>query len=238
MEIYRTNEPDETSADERIVWLPITPTSDWPMKVAIYFRPDGTGSFDRFEEVEFSLSDEERESVDPFTSDDDVLLGIARRIFDEINPTLPLPYFDTNQLVDRPVEFVCGSQSDLEHITRSIFQSGIVKPYKAPQYEVTFYSYSTNEWYKDGIGPQYSKQKDVCALLKLVFEYNSFTGYYWEYNDGPFAAASSYSEQPQKISIVVPAPKPLEQQAARDNLISWLQGKLPQEDIRRIFRVR
>ncbi len=143
----------------------------------------------------------------------------------------------------KPIEFVCGSESELERLTQ-------LAAFILPEFKPLFERYSsfkviyesenayqcggiteeidTPDWYYDIV-----LSKQAQKLFDLIFEYNYFTGLQWEYNDGH--GYTGYDPLSYTIEISLQAPSQHERLEAVLELQSWLEGKLPDEEIRAYF---
>lgn len=155
----------------------------------------------------------------------------------------------------KAIEFIRGSKSELEKLTK-------LAAFTLPELRFLFERYSSfriiyesENYYQDGgvieaidwdyeviicteersikDGEEiFSKQAE--QLFNLIFEYNYFSGLYWEigtrkpkYNDC-FCVSET-------IEVKVESPAQHERLEAALELQSWLKGKLPEEEIRAYF---
>lgn len=143
------------------------------------------------------------------------------------------------------LEFVCGSESELKRLTRL---AAVTLPELRPLFEQYYgigVSYnSENDYHSGGVAEidtghwndhEVNLSKQAQQLFDLIFEYNFFTGLHWEYNDGPGGSYTSYEPLPYTIEVDVPAPTQHERLEAALELQSWLEGKLPDDEIRSYF---
>jgi hypothetical protein len=155
------------------------------------------------------------------------------------------------------IEFTCGSQSELERLTKL---AAFTLPELYPLFEdwqyININYKSANDYYKGGVyavGAKlllYRKDKNKDNILSqqsqqlfdLIFEYNYFTGIYWECLEEQYGHLNyfpngygGYYPAPHTISIKVNSPSQHERIEAALELQTWLEGKLPDDEIRAIF---
>ena len=150
----------------------------------------------------------------------------------------------------KATEFICGSQSELERLTKlaTYILPELYPLFEyCPSFQVIYKSES--EYHKGGVKEVcaedkngdlvlYSKDEDdedilsqqSQQLLDLIFEYNYFTGIEWEYNDGAYGYGG-HDPYPCTIEVEVYAPSQHERIEAALELQSWLEGKLPEAEI-------
>jgi hypothetical protein len=153
--------------------------------------------------------------------------------------------FDTYKVNNQDTEFVYGSQSELERLTK-------LAAFALPELASLFKEYSNlkftyeseNDYNYGGLakmeigspfGYTYSNiSKRVQNLFDVTFEYNLFTGLNWEYTDGQ-PDYTSYIPLSHTIEVEVQAPSQHEKLEAKFELQNWLKGKLPEEEIQFYF---
>lgn len=151
---------------------------------------------------------------------------------------------------NQKIEFICGSRLELERLTqlaafslpglRSIFRysssSSITLTYGSETYNQSGGVHST-------IRPEGLRENQVLyylwwrdqQLCNLIFKYNLFIGVDWlKYRSGSHGYPSHYF-QPCIINIEIQAPSQHERLEAEIELRSWLEGKLPEDEIESYF---
>ncbi len=76
--------------------------------------------------------------------------------------------------------------------------------------------------------------KQTQQLFNLIFEYNFCTGIDWVYNDGSHGYPG-YDPHPCAVQVEVQPPSQHERIEAAFELQSWLEGKLPKDEIESYF---
>lgn len=141
----------------------------------------------------------------------------------------------------KPIEFICGSESELKKLTQ-------IAAFTLPELQPLFDQYSgfeliyqsENEYRYGGIYKintenwqnEFILSKQAQKLFELIFEYNFFTGLRWEYNDGLRGCYTSYDPCSYTIETSLQAPSQHERLEAALELQTWLEGKLPDDEIR------
>lgn len=74
----------------------------------------------------------------------------------------------------------------------------------------------------------------MIELFELILDYNTPTGIHWEYHDCCSGRASN-SPWPNDIEVVVEKPSASEIQQAKEELRSWLQGKVTEREINHLL---
>lgn len=159
-----------------------------------------------------------------------------------------LPYIEDKELHDsfrtsdaiQPIEFLCGSESELKRLTQ-------LAAFTLPEFRPLFEQYSgfkliyesENDYHYGGIAQidtddwidEYEAilSRQAQQLFDLIFKCNFFTGLQWEYSDG--RGYTGYDPRPYTIEVEVHAPSQHERLEAALELHSWLEGKLSQEEI-------
>jgi hypothetical protein len=72
--------------------------------------------------------------------------------------------------------------------------------------------------------------RQLKQVFNLIFEWNSFTGFT---QGGGYGGPGfeGYEHFPLQITVEIPSPSPSERQQALLELRTWLEGKLPEEEI-------
>jgi len=141
------------------------------------------------------------------------------------------------------IEFICGSQLELEKLTKLAALTLPELQHLFEQSSMLTVTYeSDNRYGSGGIYEVISGEWDEVSLSKvaeklfnLIFEHNFFTGIYWEYNDGSTSGYPAYDPHAYDIEIEVQAPSQHERLEAALELRSWLEGKLPEDEIESYF---
>jgi hypothetical protein len=184
---------------------------------------------------------------------DDILYKPHKAFFEKVITVYhnELPKIENEDLYDPfdtkaatiPLEFVCGSESQLKRLTQL---AAVTLPELRPlfdQYSGFKVIYqSENDYYSGGVteidtrdwNNEVILSKQARQLFDLIFEYNFFTGLYWEYKDGRHDY-TGYDPSPYTIEVEVQASSQHERLEAALELQSWLEGKLPEEEIQSYF---
>jgi len=164
-----------------------------------------------------------------------------------VNKHLEDPFVTQDSLKEEETEFICGSLEELERVTRWICQTDPdlfrseweVKVRYSSSTEISdcdreyspIGAYAMAEGFQDEI--KYSSR--AKTLLDIVFEYNNFTGAFWEYNDMNGDRQSGYTQYPQTVIVSVCAPSAHERAEALLQLLDWLKGKVPESERRSLL---
>lgn len=224
------------------------------------FMPDGQGFYteDRYSSVfldpqELDWSDTLKQSTLPKVSDTkgaltewtEVEFGLFMEpIFDQAIDELDDPYFSPDGTDDKELSFTSGSQEELEQITRVICAtepSLFSQPVKWGE-NLTIRYEAAGDYSDGGFDAEYSYLPEgvplsqrITTLIELAYEYNSFTGHSWEYNDGAYDRQSGYDKSAITIEVEVPKPSAHEIMAAAAQLEEWLQGKVPTSELQSLL---
>ena len=217
----------------RVVAVPVTaePGCQWFEK--LYFRTDGTGFvWPGSEQKEFSWASLWEEPVDILSESLEMLSFLGRMVFDEFNAALKNPLIDPSALRDEPLEFINGSQQELETVTRWICHSGVGVSDERSGWSVVYSSPGVTRTNEGGLLEwTFQKSASLRELFNLAYEYNTFTGYHWEYNDNRSGHRASYDPEPFWIDFKFRQPSHDEQREAKRELRRWLGGKMTAAEI-------
>jgi len=173
------------------------------------------------------------------------LIPLCNRIFKEcLNPILENPFVEMDGTEPRnPIEFICGSEEDLRRITTWILQSDASLFDDAAIRTLTYLAIvpvdetrREDKPFSDAAltpGPAFEYEQYpecVSRLAEIAFEYNAFTGIYWEYLDFNFNRRDGWEAQPRDIRVQVQRPSEHEHAEALLNLADWLKGKAPNDE--------
>jgi hypothetical protein len=216
-----------------VIAVPITAEPDCRWFEMLYFRTDGTGFiWPGTEQTEFSWASLWEWPVDPLSESFELMSSLGRIVFDNFNATLKNPLIDPSALEDQPLEFINGSHEELETITRWICHSVVGVIDQRSGWSVT---YSSPDVTRNRVGGllqwTFTKSVGLQELFNLAYEYNTFTGYHWEYNDNKVGHQNSYDPEPIWITFEFREPSHDEQRAAKLELRRWLSGKMTREEI-------
>lgn len=224
------------------------------------FMPDGQGYYteDRYSSVfsdpkELDWSDSIQQSTLPKVSDTKGAITewteaefdlFMDSVFDEVIDELDDPYFSPDGTDDKELSFTSGSQEELEHITQVICATEISlfsQPIKWGE-NLTIRYEAAGDFSDGGFDSEYSYLPEgvplserIVTLLGLAYEYNSFTGHSWVYNDGAYDRQSGYDKSPITIEVEVPKPSAHEIMAAPAQLEEWLQDKVPANELQSLL---
>lgn len=137
------------------------------------------------------------------------------------------------------IEFIRGSELELKRLTKLAVTT-------LPELQLVFnhfswliVSYSSydsarhiGDIFVDETWSQLTVPKSAQQLFNIIFEYNFFTGFSWEEYDSGLPAYACYFRRPLRIIVEVQAPSQHERIEAALELQSWLEGKLPDDEIR------
>ena len=221
----------------RVIAVPVTAEPDCDQFELLYFRTDGTGFiWPGMEQTEFSWASLWEWPVDPLWESFELMSSLGRIVFDNFNATLKNPLIDPSALEDEPLEFINGSQEELETITRWICHSGAGASERRSGWSVTYSAPGVTRNKGGGLLEwAFSKSASLQELFNLAYEYNPFTGYHWEYNDEKVGHQYSYDPQPLRISFEFRQPSHDEQRAAKQELRRWLGGKMTATEIQHLL---
>jgi hypothetical protein len=141
------------------------------------------------------------------------------------------PYIDPDQLENSELNFLCGSEENLERMLTLICHAAIPIPLWDKYSELEFYVQSSTD---DGDEAQidydsmsYSsiwadvqnKFPTLAQHIENAFDTtlseNTPEGHSWEYNDGPYDRKSGYDRLPKRLTINISAPTAHEQICAK-----------------------
>jgi hypothetical protein len=141
------------------------------------------------------------------------------------------PYIDADELEDSPLNFLCGSEADLERMINLVCHAAIpmdvwgaeesidVEIFSATDdgdpARVAWDNMSYNTWEKVKEKLDADKLSFIETAFDVVLDENTPNGHTWEYNDGPYARASGYDRSPQYLTVTVSAPSAHEQICAK-----------------------
>lgn len=176
---------------------------------------------------------------------DDFFISQAELVYQKEIPLIEcrVSFSNYKSETTKPIEFVCGSKSELERLTQvaAFTLAELQHLFKQSSGFTVIYS-SENDYNTGGVFPgvtigqeYHAFSKQAKQLLNLIFEYNFFTGLYWEYTDGYPDYTRGYLPCPHELEIEIPHPSEHEKIEAALELQEWLQGKLPDKDIKSYF---
>jgi len=213
------------------------------------FRQDGIGTFVEYgDEVEFIYDydwDDLQMAGNLLELPAPAFSPLCSRIFiEQVWHAMRDPYLGPDHWLEgKALEYLCGSDASLRQFTRWIFQSrpalfreglpltcvyraavdgttGGAWVYGRPQHYVSFGSNGAQGTVRqDGFN-------QIKTLCELAFEYNTFTGTAWEYNDNNRNRHSGYTEYPLYLEVEIKAPSRQETQEAWRELTEWLADKV------------
>ncbi len=196
------------------------------------FRPDGTGFVeDRPNQIDFCWTTRPVSVEELLAIPEDRLQEIASRLFrEEIAGKFGDPFvFNVQDLDAEPLEFLSGSQKELDALTTWICHRE-ARLFDNTGCVAVAYT-AASEFGAGGLSRSYIPFSERAIMLfDLAFEYNSFSGTCWEYTDGGTTRLSNYERCAQQITIKVPAPSAHERAEALLRLSEWLTGKVPEEE--------
>ncbi len=221
----------------RVIAVPVTPEPDCDQFELLYFRTDGTGFiWPGAEQREFSWASLWEWPVDPLSESFEVMSSLGRVAFDNFNATLKNPLIDPKALKDEPLEFINGSEQELETVTRWICHSGVGVSDQRSGWNVIYSAPDTKDNTAGGLSEwAFIKSASLQELFNLAYEYNTFTGYHWEYNDNRPGHQDSYDSKPLWITFEFRQPSHDEQREARRELRRWLGGKMTAKEIQSLL---
>ena len=229
---------------------------------ALYFAPDGTGRFLDYylresspkqiglrQVVDFVWEGSKHgigDYADILTTNWETLLPLCEEVFTrQIWPRMADPYVSYADLPDEPVRFVCGSQEELEHITRCIchIDEGWFAEVKANNPVIVQYKARTahqpgglDEMHYNHHYPQ--RRVGSNHLCQLAFTYNTFYGGIREYDArNGLLRDGCYQLKPISASVQIAPPSSHEQAESLLALYEWLEGKVSDADRRRLLRL-
>ena len=141
------------------------------------------------------------------------------------------PYIDSDELEGSELNFLCGSEDNLERMITLICHAAIpmdawkdsafmdIEVYSATDdgeaARVDWDNMSYNSWgeIKDKLDDNKCSYIDAAFDASLVE--NTPSGYTWEYNDGPYDRQSGYDKSPQRLTFTVTSPSAHEQICAK-----------------------
>lgn len=141
------------------------------------------------------------------------------------------PYIDADELEDSELDFLCGSEENLENMLTLICHASIPIPLwdKYSELEINIQSSMDdgdgaqidydNMRYDSIWGDVQKKFPTLAQHIENAFDTalseNTPTGHSWEYNDGPHDRASGYDRSPKRLDITITAPSAHEQIGAK-----------------------
>lgn len=221
----------------RVIAVPVTAEMGCQWFERLYFRTDGTGFiWPGIGQTEFSWASLWEWPVDPLSESFELLSSLGRIVFDTFNAALRNPLIDPEALKDEPLEFINGSHEELETVTRWICHSGVGASDQRSGWSVTYSSPGVTRNKVGGLLEwTFQKSASLQELFNLAYEYNTFTGYHWEYNDNRGGHQNSYDPEPFWIDFEFRQPSHDEQKAAKSELRRWLGGKMMAEEIQHLL---
>jgi len=154
----------------------------------------------------------------------------AEAIVDEFKENQEDPYIDAGQLDPEPLNFLSGSEDELERLLILICHAAIpmqhwndLEPFEiyvnsasddgeSASVDYDSMSYATWANVKDRLG---DKLVFVERAFDAVLDQNQPCGYTWEYNDGPYDRQSGYDRSACRLSFEISAPSAHEQICAK-----------------------
>jgi hypothetical protein len=145
------------------------------------------------------------------------------------------------------IEFTCGSQQELENLTRMVLYSfPSIWSDASEQRAITFSAQGQNSGEEAGLGedPDNLELGDdltpadrvrVVELLNFAISQNTPVGEELEYNDGPSNRKSGYTWYAKSVSVDVSRPSYHEMAEARSQLRQQLKISLSAADLRRLL---
>lgn len=144
------------------------------------------------------------------------------------------------------LEFLCGSDQKLRKLaTAAAWLIPELTELLAKHQEIIMIFQSDNDYFVGGCKGfkinsypkviQLNLSEQAWRLLDIIFEYNYFIGLHWQYNNGISNRIYGYDPYPLRIEIPVKTPSFHERMEACLELNEWLQGKLPDDEIRPYF---
>lgn len=141
------------------------------------------------------------------------------------------PFIDPDEFEDRELDFLCGSEENLEKMLTLICHASIPLPLwdKHSELEINIQSSMDdgdvaqidydNMNYDSIWGDVQKKFPTLAQHIENAFDTalseNTPTGHSWEYNDGPYDRASGYDRSPKRLDITITAPSAHEQIGAK-----------------------
>lgn len=159
---------------------------------------------------------------------------------EEIHPVLRATYkFEGEE----PLEFICGSESELRRLTKMVFTFTELQPLFEESYTWEVIYNSNNKYDEGGLMGVYNEKfrfthmlfpKDFDRLLNLILKHNFFVGLKLQlrHQKPGYAWRDRCSHE---IRVTVQPPSQHERLEAAFELQSWLKGKLPDDEIRAYF---
>ena len=211
------------------------PPGEWE-GFGLAFRPDGAGFAENDRNpATFVWRDDPISYNDLRAMSDDELQSIAARVFPEqVAAKLSDPYIvDMSQFAER-LEFRSGSREELERVTRWICHANI--GIFAGGADITVTYTGDTDTTPGGLVTRYlTLSARAAALFNLAFEYNRFTGAYWDYEDRGRRRLSDFRKRTGRVMVTVQPPTAHERAEAILELMDWLTGKVPPDEARRLL---
>lgn len=222
----------------------------------LFFRADGSGwcreAWNR-DDLPFQHSVSAHEWMEAPAP---VLATYGPQIYDDhLNEQLENLQFDVPA---RDLDWLCGSADELSQVTKWIcaLESGLWEA--ANRQEIEVYYQAESEFFRAGVETvrcarrfsasfhfdehtgqrqfaRYGKSdlrltRRFLTLSDLAVDYNTPTGYYWEYHDQG-AGRTANSPYSHDFELKIEAPSAHEQIEAPIRLREWLRGKVPESQI-------
>jgi hypothetical protein len=141
------------------------------------------------------------------------------------------PYIDADSLEGSELNFLCGSEDNLERLINLICHAAIPMDAweEAESVDIEIYSatddgdparvaYDNMDYNSWGVVKE-KLSEDKLSLIDDAFDAaladNTPSGHTWEYNDGPYDRQSGYDRTPQCLTFTVTAPSAHEQICAK-----------------------
>ena len=236
------------------------------LRAYLYLRADGTGYFRgvycynwldekpiefTWNPVELGLRDTQDILTAPIAGREDQWEAFCRRVLDEqIAPHFADPLVTREELIDKPLRYLCGSEVELRQVTTwichchddqdALFGEGTAEVSYAPRIEeelcglwaITGYSLpivSDRDNYSTyGFPPCPS---NLMLLLDLAFLHNTFEGHFWYprhgwENAGDCRRRGDWSLNREWRNITIVRPSAHERAESLLCLFDWLDGKV------------
>jgi hypothetical protein len=202
------------------------PAGEWE-GFALAFRPDGTGFAEDTGGPTPFVWRHEPVSADQLRAlREDEMQAIAKQVFaEQIAARLRDPYIVDLSQFDEKIAFVTGSREELVQLTRWILQTAPELFASGGPVPIVYHARSDAE--AGGLQARGTELPPrVQTLLDMAFEYNTFTGNSWEYDDRGSRRRSDFRKRPGRVTVTVDPPSAHERAEALLELWSWLDGKI------------
>ena len=147
---------------------------------------------------------------------------------------------EDEQRSEAPLEWMCGSQNELEILTRAMFQAQFdwnqTTSVTARFGSESEYGRAALSWVRrDNLYPAEVPSPRLQTLSDLFLDFNTPVGHTWEFQDA-MGGRASWDPEGHSILIEVSAPTSHERLEARLFLREWLQDKMAPEEIEALLR--